>query len=128
MIFGPRPCSTTSAATEAPATVGTPKVTASPPTRSTSSNFIVSPGWPSTLPTSSTSWAATRYCLPPVLMTANIFSPCSIRVLGSTDPPYAPPQTGAGKDAVGLGFSAAFGGAPAYDGGSVPCQRGRVIG
>src|SRR5215468_3871776 len=106
MTFGPRPCSTTSAATEAPATVGAPRVTASPPMRSTSSNLIVSPGWASILSTSSTSWATTRYCFPPVLMTANIFEfPCSIRMLGPTAP-LRSPANGAGKDAVGLGFSA----------------------
>src|SRR5262245_48297641 len=72
MIFGPRPCSRTSAATEAPAMVGWPRVTLSPPTTKTSPNCTISPGEPLTLSTLSTSSAATRYCLPPVLMTANI--------------------------------------------------------
>src|SRR5262249_7402677 len=72
MIFGPRPCSRTSAATEAPATVGWPKLTLSPPTTKTSPNCTISPGEPLTLSTLITSSAATRYCLPPVLMTANI--------------------------------------------------------
>src|SRR5262245_1710819 len=84
MIFGPRPCSSTSAATDAPATVGAPSVTLSPPTTSTSPNWMISPGSPLTLATCSTSSAATRYCLPPVLMTANIvLSSCSFPVLGS---------------------------------------------
>ena len=50
-------------------------MTLSPPTTSTSPNWMISPGSPLTLATSSTSSAATRYCLPPVLMTANIFRP-----------------------------------------------------
>src|SRR5207237_10838521 len=77
ITFGPRPCSSTSAATTAPATVGAPRVTASPPTTSTSPNWMISPGSPATFSTLSTSSAATRYCLPPVLMTANIFPSCS---------------------------------------------------
>ncbi len=72
MTFGPRPCSSTSAATEAPATAGAPMVTLSPPTTSTSPNWTISPGSPATLSTLITSSAATRYCLPPVRMTANI--------------------------------------------------------
>src|SRR6266576_1824610 len=35
---------------------------------------MISPGSPATFSTFSLSSAATRYCLPPVLMTANIFS------------------------------------------------------
>src|SRR6185369_17613135 len=35
---------------------------------------MISPGAPATFSTFSLSSAATRYCLPPVLMTANIFS------------------------------------------------------
>src|SRR4051794_40284376 len=38
---------------------------------------MISPGWPATLPTCSLSSGTTRYCLPPVLMTANIFPSCS---------------------------------------------------
>src|SRR5690242_21365162 len=44
----------------------------SPPTTNTSPNWTISPGLPLTLSTLITSSAATRYCLPPVLMTANI--------------------------------------------------------
>src|SRR5262249_59992723 len=43
-----------------------------PPTTKTSPNCTISPGEPLTLSTLITSSAATRYCLPPVLMTANI--------------------------------------------------------
>src|SRR6266566_2061641 len=77
MIFGPRNRSRTSAATVAPATVGAPRLTLSPPTTRTSPNSTISPGSPLTLPTLSTSSAATRYCLPPVLNTANMFVPRS---------------------------------------------------
>src|SRR5262245_33770230 len=72
ITLGPRPCSTTSAATEAPATVGVPIVAESPPTTSTSPNWTISPGSPLIFSTFSKSSAATRYCFPPVLMTANI--------------------------------------------------------
>src|SRR5215467_12014623 len=72
ITLGPRPCSSTSPATVAPATVGVPSVGVSPPTTSTSPNSTTSPGLPATFSTLSTSSAATRYCLPPVLMTANI--------------------------------------------------------
>src|SRR5712675_2364477 len=83
ITLGPRPCSTTSAATEAPVTVGVPIVTVSPPTISTSANLIVRPASPSTFSTFNKSLAVTRYCLPPVLMTANIFlSSCSNPGLG----------------------------------------------
>ena len=56
----------------APAMVGAPTCGLSPPSISTSPNSTMSPGsrsMPSILILSS---AATRYCLPPVLMTANI--------------------------------------------------------
>ena len=66
MTLAPRPCSRTSAATEAPAMVGTPSVTSSPPTTRTSPNWTISPGSPLTFSTLITSSAATRYCLPPV--------------------------------------------------------------
>src|SRR5258708_2983526 len=52
--------------------VGVPRVTLSPPTTRTSPNWTISPGSPLSRSTLSVSWAATRYCLPPVLMTANI--------------------------------------------------------
>ena len=67
-----RVCSTTSPATLAPATVGVPTITLSPPTMSTSANSMRSPGAPLILSIVITSFSATRYCLPPVLMTANI--------------------------------------------------------
>src|SRR6202035_4574576 len=72
MTFGPRPCSRISPATLAPATAGVPSTGVSPPTTSTSPNSTTSPGWPASLATCSTSSRATRYCLPPVLMTANL--------------------------------------------------------
>src|SRR5580693_714786 len=75
MILPPRPCSSTWAATVAPATIGAPSFTLSPPTTSTSPNSTISPGSPLILSTLSTSSVATRYCLPPVLKTANIFFP-----------------------------------------------------
>ena len=52
--------------------VGAPSVTSSPPTTRTSPNWTISPGSPLTFSTLITSSAATRYCLPPVRMTANI--------------------------------------------------------
>src|SRR5947209_2015963 len=84
MTFGPRPWSSTSAATEAPETVGLPNVTLSPPTTSTSPNWTISPGSPATFSTFNLSSAATRYCLPPVLMTANIFPSCSYSAAQAT--------------------------------------------
>ena len=56
--------------------------TLSPPTTSTSPNWMISPGSPATFSTFNLSSAATRYCLPPVLMTANIFPSCSVPRLG----------------------------------------------
>src|ERR1700693_241226 len=53
--------------------MGAPSVTLSPPTTKTSPNSTISPSSPFNLATLSTSSAATRYCLPPVLKTANIF-------------------------------------------------------
>src|SRR6516165_3514332 len=72
ITFGPRPCSTTSAATLAPGT-GLPTTGVSPPTINTSVSETIVPGSPSSRATFSLSSGATRYCLPPVLMTANIF-------------------------------------------------------
>src|SRR5262249_33574851 len=73
--------STTSAATVAPGT-GLPRTGSSPPTISTSVSSMIDPGSPSSRATFSLSSGATRYCLPPVLMTANIFASRSIPVLG----------------------------------------------
>jgi hypothetical protein len=67
-----------------PATVGVPSVTLSPPTTSTSPNVMMVPTSPSTFSTFSLSSAATRYCLPPVLMTANISPSCSSPALEET--------------------------------------------
>src|SRR6185503_10928576 len=79
ITFGPRLWSSTSTATDAPATVGRPRIGVSPPTTRTSLSCTIVPTSPSILPTSKTSSGTTRYCRPPVLMTANIvFSPCSI--------------------------------------------------
>ena len=61
---------------------GCPSVTLSPPTTSTSPNWMISPGSPAIFSTFNLSSAATRYCLPPVLMTANIFPSCSFPALG----------------------------------------------
>src|SRR4051812_15322338 len=74
MTLGPRDCDRTSAATDAPSTSGRPSVGVSPPTTSTSPNWMMSPGSPAIFSTFSVSSATTRYCLPPVLMTANILS------------------------------------------------------
>ena len=57
----------------APATSGLPKVTpSSPPTMSTSPKAICVAGGAVEFSTWRTSAAATLYCLPPVLITANI--------------------------------------------------------
>src|SRR5262249_4745611 len=75
-------------ATAAPATVGVPSTAWSPPTTRTSPNCTTVPGSASSRSTRSTSSAATRYCLPPVLMTANIsFVLCvHARYSGPEDP------------------------------------------
>src|ERR1700693_2661989 len=127
MILGPRPCSSTSAATEAPVMVGLPSVTLSPPTSRTSPNCTISPGSPLSRSTLSMSWAATRYCLPPVLMTANIVL---VLVL---DPGARNVRTGFFQSVDG------FDGAPlriapmgcrrdAYDGRGPDCQESKANG
>src|SRR5262249_41154540 len=58
----------------------------SPPTTNTSPNCTISPGLPLTFSTLITSSAATRYCLPPVLMTANM-ALSSVRYGGRVDGP-----------------------------------------
>ena len=74
MTLRARPCSTTSAVTMAPSTKGAPIAAPAPsPTMSTSLNSTMSPASPASFSTVNRSLAATRYCLPPVLMTANIF-------------------------------------------------------
>src|SRR4029079_19178499 len=72
ITLGPRLWSSTSAATEAPATVGVPSTGVAPPNTSTSPSCTIVPTSPAILPISSTSSGTTRYCRPPVLMTANI--------------------------------------------------------
>src|SRR5579871_780848 len=73
MIFSPRPCSTTSATTFAPATSGAPIVTSAPsPTMSTSVSSTWAPGSPANNSTSSVSPSRTVYCLPPLRITAYI--------------------------------------------------------
>src|SRR5437899_655318 len=71
MTLSPRLCSTTVALTAAPATSGVPAVEPSPsPTIRTSPNSIVAPGSPASFSTEITSSLATRYCFPPVRITA----------------------------------------------------------
>src|SRR3989304_2166632 len=73
MTLRPLPCSTTSATTSASATVGLPTVTLSPSeTRRTSRSSTRLPGAASSVATSSTLPACTRYCLPPLRITASI--------------------------------------------------------
>src|SRR5690606_34020223 len=60
----------------APAMVGAPRVTPlSPPSISTSPNFTFEPASPSSFSTTMTSPGWTRYCLPPVLITAYMLKP-----------------------------------------------------
>src|SRR3712207_6473492 len=72
MILSPRVCSSTVADTLAPGTVGAPRVRppASEPTASTSWKVTVAPVSASSLSTFSTLLGVTRYCLPPVRITA----------------------------------------------------------
>src|SRR4051812_44757452 len=71
MTFSPRPWRTSSASTAASATTGVPIVDSSPSaTRSTRSIVRLSPGAPSSSSTSSSVPTSTRYCFPPVSMTA----------------------------------------------------------
>src|SRR5262249_43326859 len=121
-ITGARgPCSTPWGATEAPATVGVPSVAESPPTPSTSPNWTISPGSPLIFSTFSRSSAATRYCFPPVLMTANI-----VLVLV-----FEFPELGGSGFFQSVKFQSVkdFDGAQrqpqdAYAGPAAPCQRG----
>src|SRR5580765_4454279 len=72
-ILSRRPCATTLAATAAPLTVGAPTLTPSPePSRSTWSKLTAAPTSASSFSTRRVSPCATRYCLPPVMMTAYI--------------------------------------------------------
>ena len=74
MTFGARPCSTTSAMTLAPERSGVPSfgLLSPPATIRTSVNSTWAPASPGSFSMVTTSFGATRYCLPPVLMTAYI--------------------------------------------------------
>src|SRR2546421_76093 len=72
ITFGPRLCCSSWAAPVAPAPGGAPSTGVSPPTTRTSPSCTIVPTSPAILPISSTSFGTTRYCRPPVLMTANI--------------------------------------------------------
>src|ERR1700757_171204 len=72
-ILSPRPWAVTSAFTTAPATRGAPTLMVSPlATSSTSSKLMDAPTSAVRLSTLRDSPGATRYCLPPVLITAYI--------------------------------------------------------
>src|SRR6266404_1082487 len=73
MILSARFCSTTVALTEAPSSNGAPVATSAPsPIISTSASSTVAPGSAASFSTEMTSSLATLYCLPPVLITANM--------------------------------------------------------
>ena len=75
MTLSSRSCAITVAVTEAPATIGEPTVRLpSPPTASTSVKVTVPPASASSFSTFSTAFGVTRYCFPPVRMTANMGS------------------------------------------------------
>src|SRR6516165_7192515 len=89
MIFGARVCSTTVAATDAPASSGVPVVTSAPsPIISTSASSITAPASPASFSTEITSSLATLYCLPPVRITANMTPPIWVYAR-----PAQPPKT-----------------------------------
>src|SRR3546814_8934375 len=72
-ILSPRVCSTTSPATQTPSTKGEPDLAPAPsPNIRTDSKATTSPASPSSFSTTITSSLATLYCLPPVLITANM--------------------------------------------------------
>jgi hypothetical protein len=71
LIFSPLRVSIRVARTTAPSTSGAPTVTSpASPSISTWSKAISAPGAPSSFSTTSRSPALTRYCFPPVLITA----------------------------------------------------------
>src|SRR6185436_9599056 len=98
---------------------------------------MISPGLPGILPISITSSAATRYCLPPVLMTANIVlvlvfefrcSDCPDRLLpvglglgGAGRPKTLAPQQKRKRAKARLAIAHAYGGC------ACPCQETRTI-
>ena len=85
--FSPRVCRTTSALTSAPATSGRPIDESAPsPTSRTRSRVIVLPGSTSSSSTSSSVPTSTRYCFPPVSMTAYM-DPQGLRAGGRARPP-----------------------------------------
>src|SRR5580692_12722758 len=91
MILSRRSCAITVAVTAAPATVGAPSVTpASLPKANTSVKVTVAPGSASSFSTFSTAFGVTRYCFPPVRITANISAgPFGQRPSGRQERPAA---------------------------------------
>src|SRR6185369_835769 len=92
--LGWRPCPTTLATTLAPATSGAPTTRSAPLPIATIWSSLTS--WPTSAASRSTlivSPAATRYCLPPVLMTAYIVIPslgCACHAAAEDSPRPAP--------------------------------------
>src|SRR5271166_617989 len=100
--FGPRVCSTISPRTLAPSTCGAPIRLVSPPkTARTSSKTTSDPGSPARDITVIWLSAATEYCLPPLLITANISVSCHAaldekiltKLMKKTDPAPCLPAT-----------------------------------
>src|SRR5580692_10864997 len=91
MTLSSRSCAITVAVTEAPAITGAPSVRLpSLPTASTSVNVTVAPGSASNFSTFSTASGVTRYCFPPVRITANISAgPFGQRPSGRQESPAA---------------------------------------
>ena len=80
--MGGRPVAAVVSLALAPDTSGAPMVTASPsPSISTSPSTTAAPGSPSSFSTTSTSPGLTRYCLPPVLITAYIVRAFGTKVM-----------------------------------------------
>ena len=106
-------------------TLGVPSWTESPPTTSTSPNWTISPGSPLTLSTWITSSAATRYCLPPVLMTANIVFPVFNTGLAATG--FLAVGLGGVATVVAVAKRAENRARDAYGDGGRGCQVKRVV-
>src|ERR1700722_11019100 len=76
--LSPWPWRTTVASTLVPSTRGEPILTSAPsPTSRTSANSTVSPGRASSFSTFRTVSLVTRYCLPPVAITAYMLNSCN---------------------------------------------------
>src|ERR1700761_4660640 len=93
-ILGPSDSPTSEAVTTAPSTSGLPTDVESPPTISTRSKrtvefFSASSPTEASSSTSSSSPASTRYCLPPLSITANM-NPISRELLPGTPPSLRP--------------------------------------